>query len=389
MIEGIVEKVKTSLESSDYDAVLVFGPDNVQYLTGAHLPFPYSYPERFIAVFWPRKGEPTCVCPAEWEPSLSELSWMKGTWRYVEEPGNPEAILEPLSELVRAMRRTTGKIGLDMDRVSAGLFDSLHGSISGFEIVACDSWLKELRMTKTPGEVELLEDVAYRTDHGIFGAAHHVLVTSVRSEMSLSEELRVHSMEMELDVVGHHSVSQTASGENAKKFWPLAPKFGLGYAKHLNPGEYVRMEMRASLDGYWSDASRMMTMGEPTEAQSKAYNAIVALREAALGQMKLGASCNYVYEFVKKKAVELGVELVPKLGVGHGVGVTTREPPFLNAVDDTELRPGMVLVLDPMIYGPEREILRSKDTVVVTEEGCRVVGWYKDWREPYVANYTL
>jgi len=49
----------------------------------------------------------------------------------------------------------------------------------------------------------------------------------------------------------------------------------------------------------------------------------------------------------------------------------------------------MVLVLDPMIYGPEREILRSKDTVVVTEDGCRVVGWYKNWREPYVANYTL
>jgi Xaa-Pro aminopeptidase len=389
MIEGIVERFKTSLESSDYDAVIVFGPDNVRYLTGAHLPFTYSYPERFMAVFWPRKGEPTCVCPAEWEPSLLELSWMRGTRRYVEEPGNPEAILEPLSELVRATKMTTGKIGLDMDRVSVGLFESLQRAIPGYELVACDGWLRKLRMTKTHGEVELLEDVAYRTDHGIFGAAHHVLVTSARSEMSLSEEIRVHSMEMELDVVGHHSISQTASGENAKKFWPLAPKFGLGYAKHLKPGEYVRMEMRASLDGYWSDASRMMTMGEPTEAQSKAYKALVALRAAALGQMKPGVRCNDVYEFVKKKAVELGVELVPKLGVGHGVGVTTREPPFMNAVDDTELRPGMVLVLDPMIYGPEREILRSKDTVVVTDDGCRVVGWYKDWREPYVANYTL
>ena len=274
MIEGIVERIKTSLESSDYDSVIVFGPDNVQYLTGAHLPFTYSYPERFMAVFWPRKAEPTCVCPAEWEPSLSELSWMKGTRRYIEEPGNPGAILEPLSELVRATRRTTGKIGLDMDRVSAGLLDSLQDAISGFELVACDSWLRELRMTKTPGEVDLLEDVAYRTDHGIFGAAHHVLVTSARSEMSLSEEIRVHSMEMELDVVGHHSVSQTASGEHAKKFWPLAPKFGLGYAKHLTPGEYVRMEMRASLDGYWSNAARMITMGEPTEAQPEAYEAL-------------------------------------------------------------------------------------------------------------------
>jgi Xaa-Pro aminopeptidase len=389
MIEGIVDRVKTSLESSEYDAVIVFGPDNVQYLTGAHLPFTYSYPERFMAVFWPRKGEPTCVCPAEWGSSLLELSWMRGTRRYVEEPGNPEAIMEPLSELVKATRRTTGKIGLDMDRVSADLFESLQRAIPGYELVTCDGWLRELRMTKTPSEVELLEDVAYRTDHGIFGAAHHVLVTSARSEMSLSEEIRVHSMEIELDVVGHHSVSQTASGEHAGKFWPLAPKFGLGYAKHLKPGEYVRMEMRASLDGYWSDAARMMTMGEPMEAQSKAYEVLVALREAALEEMKPGARCNEVYDAIKQRVAELGMELVPKLGVGHGVGVTTLEPPFLTTADETELQPGMVLVLDPMIYGPEREILRSKDTVVVTEAGCRIVGWYKDWREPYVANYTL
>ncbi|MCW3978243.1 MAG: M24 family metallopeptidase, partial [Candidatus Bathyarchaeota archaeon] len=137
------------------------------------------------------------------------------------------------------------------------------------------------------------------------------------------------------------------------------------------------------------DAARMMTMGEPTEAQSGAYEALVALRDTALGEMKPGAKCNEVYAAMKKKASELGVELVPKLGLGHGVGVTTWEPPFLNVVDDTELRSGMVIVLDPMIYGPEREILRSKDTVVVTEDGCRVVGWYKDWREPYIANYTL
>ncbi len=49
----------------------------------------------------------------------------------------------------------------------------------------------------------------------------------------------------------------------------------------------------------------------------------------------------------------------------------------------------MVLVLDPVVIGPEGELMSSKDTVVVTGEGCRLVGWYKDWREPYTAAYTL
>ncbi|MCW3979025.1 MAG: aminopeptidase P family N-terminal domain-containing protein, partial [Candidatus Bathyarchaeota archaeon] len=110
MIEGIVEKVKASLESSDYDAILALGPDNVQYLTGAHLPFQCSFPERYMAVLWPREGEPTCVCPSEWESSFLELGWMERTGSYVEEPGNPEALVEALSKLVKAVEKRTGKI---------------------------------------------------------------------------------------------------------------------------------------------------------------------------------------------------------------------------------------------------------------------------------------
>jgi Xaa-Pro aminopeptidase len=115
----------------------------------------------------------------------------------------------------------------------------------------------------------------------------------------------------------------------------------------------------------------------------------VALREAGLRAIKLGVKCSEVYEEVKKEAALRGAELVSGLPVGHGVGVTSREPPYLGASDDTELVPGMVLVLDPVVLGPEKEIMMSKDTVVVTEDGCRLVGWYKDWREPYIANYTL
>jgi hypothetical protein len=49
----------------------------------------------------------------------------------------------------------------------------------------------------------------------------------------------------------------------------------------------------------------------------------------------------------------------------------------------------MFVVLSPVIRGPEGQIMMSKDTVMVTEDGCKRVGWYMDWREPYVANYTL
>ena len=237
--------------------------------------------------------------------------------------------------------------------------------------------------------MELLAEAASRADHGLLGAIHHLSVRNTQSEKRLAEEIRVHCLERLLDVVGHHAVSLIASGEHAQKFWPLAPKFGMGWDKMPQKGELVRLEMRASLDGYWCDAARMLTMGEPSPAQRQAYEALVSLRETAVQHLRPGVKCSTVFAAVKQKAERQGIELISNLGVGHGVGVTTHEWPYLSESDDTELRVGMVLVLDPIIYGPNREIMRSKDTVLITETGCEVVGWYKDWREPYITAYTF
>lgn len=54
--------------------------------------------------------------------------------------------------------------------------------------------------------------------------------------------------------------------------------------------------------------------------------------------------------------------------------------------DATELKEGMVLVLNPHVQGPGGTILYSRDTVLLDFNGCKSLGWYKDWREPYIAS---
>jgi Xaa-Pro aminopeptidase len=389
MFNDVKEKIGASIETSGLEAVLIFGADNARYLSGANLPFLHSFPDRPLAILWPRDGSPVCICPVEWESSFLTMSWIDKTHGYVESPKDSSVIADAVADVLKSRGAPKGKIGVDHEGISVDLYGSLVEALSAFDVVPCDSLMKDLRLVKTPEELAHLEDVAYRADHAIFGTIHHVLVTSTRSEMSLSEEIRVHAMERDLDVIGHNSVGPSASGEHAKKFWPLAPKFGMGFEKPLKPGEYVRVEVKTSLDGYWSDAARMMTMGEPTQEQSDAYDALRALNDAAISRIKPGAESREIYSAVQEKARELSSDLVPSLGVGHGVGVSPLEPPYLNASDATVIKAGMVLVISPMIYGPEGEIMASKDTVIVTEEGCRRVGWYMDWRDPYVANWTL
>ena len=389
MFKDVIEKIQNSVEASGLEALLIFGADNARYISGANLPFLKSFPDRTLAILWPKNGSPVCICPVEWESSFLTMSWIDKTHAYVESTEKTSVIADVSTALLDQLGMTSGKIGIDHEGISVELHHHLVKGLSDFEIVPCDTLMRELRLTKTSSEVAHLEDVAYRADHAIFGTIHHVLVTSTRSEMSLSEEIRVHAMERDLDVIGHNSVGPSASGEHAKKFWPLAPKFGMGFDKPLKPGEYVRVEVQTSLDGYWSDASRMMTMGEPTQGQSDAYESLSALNEAAIERIKPGAKSREIYAAVHEKAKELPAKLVPGLGVGHGVGVSPLEAPLLNASDATVLQEGMVLVVGPMIYGPEEEIMASKDTVIVTKEGCRRVTTYMDWRDPYVANWTL
>lgn len=386
---GIVTKVKSAIDNSEYDAVIAFGRDNVQYLSGTKLPCLFNYPERFVVVLWSKRGEPLIICPLEWKTSLHNESWLRRTYSYNDlKCDSVNAVIKIVSDLLqKEIHGKKGpKIGIDKNRVPFEFFKELINALPNMEIVGCDAWLNELRMAKTQEEIKILEDVAHRTDHGILGAVHHVLSTMERPEKGLAELIRVHCLERNLDVVGYHSVSQAASGEHAKKFWPLAPKFGVGWGKILVKGEMVRMEMKASLNGYWSNAARILIMGDPSPKQKKAYENLVALRETAVENIKPGTECNQVFKRVKEFSKKKGIKLISDLGVGHGIGVSSFEPPYLNECDDTEIKKDMVLVIDPVIYGSNQEIMRSKDTVHITDKGCEIIGWYKDWREPYLAS---
>jgi Xaa-Pro aminopeptidase/Xaa-Pro dipeptidase len=282
-----------------------------------------------------------------------------------------------------------GQIGVDIAEGSSVLLTALEKYLRGFALTGCDAWIQRLRMVKTPQERVLLTDIASRADHGILGAVHHLCVKTPMSEKRLAEEVRIHCLERGLDVAGYEAFSQVASGPHAQKFWPLAPKYGAGWDRVPRMGELVRVEMRATLEGYWCDAARMVVMGQPSEAQQQTYDGLIALRKAALRYLRPGAKCAEVFRAMEKEAKLRGIELIGESGVGHGVGVSPHEPPFLTSNNETELSVGMVLVLDPVIYGPNREVVRSKDTVTVTQAGCQLVGWYKNWDAPYVTAYTF
>ena len=385
---GIKRKVKEIIDNSQFDALLVFGSDHVHYLSGVVLPFlPYRY-DQTVAVIWPRTGDPAIICPVEFVETVRQSGRIERVIGYCSSTDYAtvaHTVATALNELVSA--GTT--IGVDTMRASAGLHSALAAELNEFELVSCDTFITSLRMIKTPEEIELLEDVAYRTDHGVNGLFHHIIVHAPpRSLLTAAEDVRVHCMERGLNMVGYNCCSQVAAAEYATTFWHQCPinghNYGYSSITKLAPGQMVRFGIRTSDEGYWSDSSRILVMGEPTPDQTRIYNRLVGLRDVAVEGLVPGARCCDVYRAVADAANKARTDLISELGIGHGVGVTAYEPPYLTEDDETVLQAGMVLVVDLAVRDQNNEIMRTKDTVVITEGGCRIVGWWKDWREPYI-----
>lgn len=381
---GIFNKVNQALAASEHDAIIIAGPDNVRYLSGALLPFQHNRPGHPVVVVWPKGGEPLCISPAEWVTTVRETGRIGRVESYAATGDDMAAAIECIAAGLDEMDLTQSQLGCDLREMSQAFWQKLEEAVPQATLTSGDALLSRARMVKTETEVELLTHIAALTDHGINAALHHVIVDHYKTSLTLAEEIRVHCMERGLSVSGYHAVVQAANGEDVAKFWTNPPLYGFSTTQALRANQMVRVEARTTLQGYWSDAARLMTMGEPTADQRAAYAQLVTVRDIAREHLQPGVRCGEAFEAIWDAANAAGIGLHPQLNLGHGVGVSPSEAPYLRADDETELEPGMVLVLDPVIKTDAGLILRSKDTLVITEDGHRLVGWYKDWREPYI-----
>jgi Xaa-Pro dipeptidase len=388
MKEGITEKVNAGIAEVGYDALLVFGYDNIQYLSGAHMHFPPTFPDRYMALFWPKEAAATCIIPHEWESSFLNLGWVNKTRTYNEKPGSPSGIVEAAVNLATNTVRKTGKIGLDVNRVPLNVYNRLKEALEEFEIVPCDDLLRDLRITKTKDELALLDEVVSKNDQGLAGHAHHILVLQASGEMNITEGIRTHAMERMLDEVGHHAIAQAVTEKNMKKWWPNAPMYGIGYDSVPKQHEWLRMELWATINGYWSKGARLLSMDDPVDTQKADFEKLITLRKTAQENIKPGVKASDVYKAVKAAAQEKGIALEPKVILGSGIGVSTYEPPYISEADETVLEQGMIIVLTPAIRDAKNNLLISYDSFLITEDGNKILGWWKDWREPFIANYT-
>ncbi|MFD9425445.1 MULTISPECIES: aminopeptidase P family protein [unclassified Streptomyces] len=139
----------------------------------------------------------------------------------------------------------------------------------------------------------------------------------------------------------------------------------------IERGDMVVLDFGGLKHGYGSDTSRTVHVGEPTAEEQRVHDIVREAQKAGCDAVRPGAACQDIDRAARAVITEFGYGERFIHRTGHGIGVTTHEPPYMIEGEELPLVPGMCFSVEPGIYLPGRFGVRIEDIVTVTEDGGR------------------
>ena len=141
-------------------------------------------------------------------------------------------------------------------------------------------------------------------------------------------------------------------------------------AKRLEPGELVVLDFGCFLDGYASDMTRTVALGEPGEEARTVYGIVLEAQQRAIKQARAGLSTRALDGMARSVIEAAGYGDYFTHSLGHGIGLQTHEWPRVSFHVDEVLPAGVAVTIEPGVYLPGRFGIRIEDIVVLRPDGC-------------------
>ncbi|MGC2163501.1 MAG: aminopeptidase P family protein [Silvibacterium sp.] len=233
----------------------------------------------------------------------------------------------------------------------------------GFFVALERSLVSELRMVKDAGELRLMEKAAALGVKVFNAVLPHIESGVAETEIAASLEFFARSMGAE----GMSFETIVASGERS------ALPHGRATARKTPRNGFITLDFGVILNGYCSDMTRTVCVGKLSGQERAAYEAVLEAQAAGVAAVKPGATCGEVDEAARSVLRKAGLAKFFTHSTGHGVGLEIHEAPRLAAGQMLELKPGMVVTVEPGIYLAGKFGIRIEDMVVVTQRGNKVL----------------
>ena len=139
--------------------------------------------------------------------------------------------------------------------------------------------------------------------------------------------------------------------------------------RKLSRGDFVVMDFGAKYQGYCSDMTRTVAIGEPCEELRKIYRIVREAQALTLRAVRPGITGQKLDAIARECIKAKGYGNCFGHSLGHGFGLEVHEAPSASINSATVLRPGMTITVEPGIYVEGLGGVRIEDCVIVTENG--------------------
>lgn len=344
-----LQRAARSAEAAGLSGLLLTPGPDLLYLTGYA---PVAITERITMLVVPVDGDPTMIVPRLERPDAEETTgasvfrladWSDGSDPY-------EATAQLLGP---------GRYALS-DSAWAMHLLGLQGRLPDTSFVSMTTALPMLRAIKDDDELERLAAAGAAAD------AAYGEILGVRFAGRRENEVGTDLAAL-LRRFGHSQVDFTVvgSGPNGAN-----PHHEMG-DRVIQRGDMVVLDFGGLKHGYGSDTTRTVHVGEPTEVEREVHDIVRRAQQVGFEAVRPGIECQEVDRAARALITESGYGQYFIHRVGHGIGLTTHEPPYMVEGERQPMQPGMCFSIEPGIYLPGRFGVRIEDIVTVTADGGR------------------
>lgn len=254
------------------------------------------------------------------------------------------------------------KISVEADTVTISQLNDFRRNISceiddGNEL---SEVVREIRVCKSQEEIEKITAAQRIAEKGF----EHMLnfIKKGKTEREVQLELDCFMLQNGAEVLSFDTIA--LSGKNTSL------PHGVPSDKKLSEGELVLLDFGAVVDGWHSDMTRTVCLGQPDDEMKKIYDIVLRAQTAGIEAVKSGIT-GYELDKVSRDIIDSeGYGDYFGHSLGHGVGMEIHEAPTASPSCKNVLESGMIITVEPGIYLPDKFGVRIEDFVVVRENGC-------------------
>lgn len=254
-------------------------------------------------------------------------------------------------------------IGVEASRMSLSSLKNLEEKNPAAKFHAVNEQIEKLTMAKTAEEITSLKKAVEISDK-----TFSKMLEFIKPGMS------------ELDVAAELTYTHLKLGAQKNSFDPIvasgirgALPHGIASDKKIEKGDMVTLDFGCIYNGFCSDVTRTVAVGEPRDEMKKIYQIVLDSQLLAIMNAKSNSSSKALDAVARDYISSKGYGANFGHGLGHGLGIEVHEAPSVSARNDSQLVSNSIITIEPGIYVENLGGVRIEDDVLITNGSCEVL----------------